>query len=226
MTYNDDNLPEGDLAFTLNRTDVDKFLHDLRQKIDRSYEEKYNIRYFLCGEYGDHFDRPHYHCVLFNFPMDISDPARYLEDIWRKGFVTVDQLTPQRAKYVAKYVCKVRSEKYEGCEKPFAMMSTKPGLGYKLLQDTKIVSWHKRTLNFTMYDDQGTPYAMPKFYRDRIFSFKARKHRSEMFSFAEYSSQILDIGKLGLERWYSDSVRNTRNLEQLFYKRIDEKLLR
>lgn len=60
LTYNDENLPS-DLS--LSKPDILKFIKNMRYHYG-------SIRYFLCGEYGDRFDRPHYHLCLFNFAFD------------------------------------------------------------------------------------------------------------------------------------------------------------
>lgn len=228
LTYSDEHLPHGHNSFTLVKSDPLRFVKNLRQKLSREYGITEEIRYFLCGEYGDRFNRPHYHIVLFGLPLVISDPQRYLESIWNKGFLTIDELTPQRAKYVAKYVCKVRRRNDDGCsyQPPFALMSRMPAIGYSLLEQKEILNWHRRSKNFCMYDDQGTPYAMPKYYRDAIFSDKTRRQRNDMFQYSEYASTMLEINKHGLERWYHDSKVFVENTDRLFWKRIDDKLLK
>ena len=76
------------------------------------------IRFFMCGEYGDRFSRPHYHACIFNF--DFTD--KYLwkltpsgerlyrspsfEELWPYGHSSVGCVTFESAAYVARYVTK------------------------------------------------------------------------------------------------------------------------
>lgn len=55
LTYKE--TPKGG---TLKKTHLQKFFKRLRKSI---YPKK--ISYYACGEYGDKFDRPHYHAVIF-----------------------------------------------------------------------------------------------------------------------------------------------------------------
>ncbi len=91
------------------------------------------VRYFMCGEYGytcehmvdlERFNcfmcnvgRPHYHAILFGvtFPDLVAYgtsqgeskyTSKFLEDIWRYGFVDVGEANYETAAYVARYVLK------------------------------------------------------------------------------------------------------------------------
>ena len=60
LTYDDANLPtNGSLYYP----DFQKFVRSLR-------DAGYIFRYYMAGEYGSNFDRPHYHSILFgmHFP--------------------------------------------------------------------------------------------------------------------------------------------------------------
>lgn len=107
LTY-DEAPPGGSLV----RQDFVKFMKRLRKEFgDRQ------IRYYMCGEYGEKYDRPHYHAIVFNlqfrdlqsFSVSESGELFYsetLERIWGKGFCTVGKLTFESARYCAGYVCK------------------------------------------------------------------------------------------------------------------------
>ena len=72
LTYAD--MPSGR---SLHKDHLQKFWKRLRKAIHPT-----KIRYFACGEYGDGFDRPHYHAIIFGYDFGISD----------------QQLTPQLGK--------------------------------------------------------------------------------------------------------------------------------
>lgn len=113
------------------------------------------IRFFLCAEYGSHTERPHYHAILFGVSRQelqslcdtlivsgvehscFDDGARvYLlenssyvfNSLWPFGWMRIDSYTEGRASYVAGYVLK-KSPRPDGKNKPFRLMSRRPGLG-------------------------------------------------------------------------------------------------
>lgn len=76
-----------------------------------------DIRFYHCGEYGEKFQRPHYHACLFNF--DFPDRKLYktnndqnyytseiLGALWPYGFSIVGDVTFESAAYVARYIMK------------------------------------------------------------------------------------------------------------------------
>lgn len=83
------------------------------------------VRFFACGEYGEKFNRPHYHACLFglDFPDkrqhktnkngDILYTSKILEKIWSDpkthsplGHCLIGAVTMQSAAYVARYILK------------------------------------------------------------------------------------------------------------------------
>lgn len=72
------------------------------------------IKYFMCGEYGENFGRPHYHALVFGVdfpdkkilkhkPMLLWTSAE-LEKLWPYGFSSIGSVTYESAQYVAGYV--------------------------------------------------------------------------------------------------------------------------
>ena len=61
LTYNDDNLPQ-DLS--LHKEDFVKFMKRLRKNTGEK------IRFYMAGEYGSLYQRPHYHACLFGYRPD------------------------------------------------------------------------------------------------------------------------------------------------------------
>lgn len=152
LTYNDVNLPyDGGL----NHRHFQLFMKRLRKKIQPN-----KVRYYMCGEYGDKNQRPHYHAILFgwqpedleffqkNYQGDVLYKSQELEDIWQKGFVTVGDVTYQSAAYCARYVMKKITGDKADVEKTYQRvkadtgevftvspeynaMSRRPGLGKK-----------------------------------------------------------------------------------------------
>lgn len=154
LTYDDQNLPwDG----SLNPKHFQDFMKRLRFK----YRPQ-NIRFFHCGEYGEQYQRPHYHALLFNhdfedkqlwterdgIPTYISEE---LENLWPFGFSTVGRITWESAAYCARYVTKKftgkdAQEKYwrilatdieVQLQPEYATMSLKPGIGQTWFTDFK-----------------------------------------------------------------------------------------
>lgn len=123
LTYSQDFLPDPPQLVTKHLQD---FMKRLRWKL-----LPMKIRFFACGEYGSRSLRPHYHGVLFGVPCSLQIEKIILE-AWGMGHIQVAPLSPARAAYVAKYVCKEVSGDDPipaGWQKEFARMSNKPGIG-------------------------------------------------------------------------------------------------
>ena len=113
LTYNPENLPPD---CGLVKKDFTKFMKKLRHHVKKTSDKK--IKFFMCGEYGDKSNRPHYHAVIFNHNFDdwvylYDSPAGNplytspsLEKIWGQGFVNVGTVCFESAAYVARYILK------------------------------------------------------------------------------------------------------------------------
>lgn len=151
FTYNDENLPKSsnNLPTLLNIKDFSSFLKRMRSYIDYHYPGYYNpendvcFRFFGCGEYGV-LGRPHYHFIFFNLPIrkdlkpffitELGDQiyrSSVLENIWKKGYVTVAKVSANDVAYVARYTLKKQGESFNniGVVSPWANMSRNPGIG-------------------------------------------------------------------------------------------------
>jgi len=146
LTYNKEHLPpDGNLDYT----HFQNFMKYLRKE----YGE--NIRFFMCGEYGEQFSRPHYHACIFNH--DFEDKKHWktrrgnkiyrsdsLERLWKKGFSEIGTISMQSAAYTARYILKkitgeAAEKHYEKINlqtgeitqrvPEFAKMSLRPGIG-------------------------------------------------------------------------------------------------
>lgn len=116
LTYNEEHLPDRN---ELKYSDFQLFMKRLRKKFASR-----KIRFFMCGEYGETFRRPHFHACLFNCRFDDmvlfkrtkagSDiyTSEILNSLWTDsrgnsiGYATVGELNFNSAGYVARYVMK------------------------------------------------------------------------------------------------------------------------
>lgn len=139
LTYDDAHLPigGGDRS-TLVKRDYQLFMKRLRKAYPTNA-----IRFFAVGEYGEVNQRAHFHALLFNhhfpderlwkpskrFPLYLS---QHLQELWGHGFTSVGSVSFQSAAYVARYVIKKLTGKrsdYLDRERPFVLMSRRPGIG-------------------------------------------------------------------------------------------------
>lgn len=133
LTYRPDTCPRW-----VSKGHIRTFIRQLRKILSPKNE----IKYFACGEYGEANGRPHYHVIIFGwFPGDaVLKPdvksksgyevyeSKFLNELWNKGFVDVNNFSQDTAFYVAGYVNK-KTGNYDG----FLMMSN--GIGYQYMID-------------------------------------------------------------------------------------------
>lgn len=114
-----------------------------------------NVRFYMCGEYGEKLKRPHYHYLLFGYNFADREyshtspsgeklyTSKLLDDIWQHGRAWIGDVTYESCAYVAAYVMKkingtladthyLRTDEH-GCdfwlEPEFNEMSRRPGIG-------------------------------------------------------------------------------------------------
>lgn len=140
LTYDDDHISfDGSLV----PRDMTLFIKRLRKSL-----KDIKIRYFYCGEYGKKLSRPHYHIIIFGWiPKDLDKffvkknhqvyISNFVSKIWKNGFVTVEDLNINSARYCAKYLQKLQIPKDFNLIKPFTRMSNRPGISFGFF-DSKI----------------------------------------------------------------------------------------
>lgn len=167
LTYDDAHLRP------LNRKDPLKFIKSLRNS-------GFKVRYFGCGERGEHNLRPHYHIVVFGYlPTDLKYDgdsesgqalyySKFCEDLWAKGRVVVQIFSPEVAGYVAGYT----SKKF-GDTDSFQFQSTKPGIGHNYLvkHKDKILKYGQLYGDFGVSKSSSIPRYFKKILENHGYSF-------------------------------------------------------
>lgn len=116
LTYDDLHYP-GELC----KRDTQLFWKRLRHKV--------KCRFFLCGEYGDRFQRGHYHAVCFlDSYISQEEFEAAARAAWGNGFIQCRLANREAFRYVAKYTVKAVGNIPEGKTPPFALMSRRPGI--------------------------------------------------------------------------------------------------
>lgn len=185
LTYDDEHLPYGG---TLVPRDCVLFLKRLRFA-----NRHQRISYFLCGEYGETTQRPHYHALIFG--LDFFDGKNYgapkddgtylrtspaLDALWRMGETKVGSLTPESAGYVSRYAMKkitgdLAARHYEYIDPEtgeilqrvpeFARMSRNPAIGKRWFQQFK----HDIYPDDTVIYAGGRKAKVPAYY-DKLYA--------------------------------------------------------
>lgn len=174
------------LSPSLEYRDFQLFMKRLRKLAAR------RVRFYMCGEYGEEFGRPHFHACIFGYSFpdqtlwrkaqsgsDALFRSRLLERAWPHGFASVGTLNFRSAGYVARYVMKkvlgdgasshykrvfLETGEIVDCVPEFNHMSLKPGIG---------AGWLSR-FRRDVYPDgmvvvNGKKVRPPKYY-DRCFA--------------------------------------------------------
>lgn len=112
---------------TLIRKDLSDWLKRLRITYQRRNENSLPLRFFACGEYGNETQRPHYHAILFGYrgcaytrsrysdgrTIDCCSSCDLIRDTWGHGIVECQQLAAPHLRYVAGYITKKMTSKYD-----------------------------------------------------------------------------------------------------------------
>lgn len=164
LTYDDKKLPPD---YSCTEGLVYKHFQDFMKRFRKTHnghspwvneqgETTYPIRFYMAGEYGENFGRPHFHACIFNFDFDdreffkkspSGEPiyiSKKLKELWPFGFSSVGSFDYKSAAYVARYVMKkitgdAADMHYETFDPEtgqvfwrtpeFNKMSLKPGIG-------------------------------------------------------------------------------------------------
>ena len=200
LTYDDHNLPEDG---SLDPNDHTEFVNKLRTRLWRK-KGKPNFRYYMCGEYGEQLQRPHFHYLIFGY--DFPDKYHFktfrgqkyyrspeLEKIWTYGHALIGHVTVESAAYTARYVMKKQTgdqaaqhyvnEDGVVLHPEFSRMSLKPGIGSE---------WFAKYGVSDVYDSgdfiviNGKRYSTPRYYDkllekldvEKLFDVKSDRMRS------------------------------------------------
>ena len=204
LTYNNDNVP---IDVGLNYSHFQLFMKRLRKRFPND-----TIRFYMCGEYGENYGRPHYHACLFgfNFPDRVLHSrtgsgffiytSRILESLWSYGFSSVADFSFESAAYVARYVMKkitgqAAKRHYEVLDEmtgeiynrspEFCRMSLKPGIGagwWDKFGQSDVVPRDKVVIN-------GVEATVPRYYdkllrRDNLLQYDDAKTRRALDNYS------------------------------------------
>lgn len=204
LTYNNDNVPQleddfGLPVLTLDKTDLQLFFKRLRKRFKGK-----EIRYYAAGEYGSNTFRPHYHAIIFGLCLE-DFPDRVLigknelgqlhyssplfESIWSNGFVVLSDVSWKTCAYVSRYVQKKVFAGTQvitdvlGAEPEFSVMSRRPGIGAKYLED------HPDLFDYSMLYPKGKPEGVriPKYFMKKLSLIDEERYANIMSEKRKFS---------------------------------------
>jgi len=163
LTYNNENNP-----VILLKSDIQKFIKRIRKK--------HEIRYLICGEYGEITDRPHFHGIIYGLPNN-EETALLIQNKWRKGYTSIGSATVASIHYICKYVMK--SHIYEpgehtGHRQNCYLISKNPIFGEKYIRD--YAQWHKENPEITTASFQGYTICLPYNFRQKLCIKSKKQH--------------------------------------------------
>jgi len=181
LTYRDEALPADR---SLSVRDHQLFMKRLRKRTGKG------IRFFMCGEYGSEFGRPHYHYLFFN--RDFFDKkylkksksgedlytSKFLEELWPHGFNVIGAVTLESCAYVARYIMEkitgdMADEHYQFVSADgvvsqrlpeFTCSSRRPGIASEWYE--RFGRHSHRSGDFAVMD--GKKVKMPRFYDSKF----------------------------------------------------------
>lgn len=201
LTYDNDHVPISSNGFmTLDKarkidgvyinSHTQRFFKALRHTNYNGYQ----IKYYMCGEYGTDSLRPHYHVILFNCPLDLligrdlaiqvaygnivlDGKQEFNCDYWPCGHITVGAVELGSIAYCLKYVCKdstVGKHERDDRVREYSLMSKRIGDNY-LSDDIKEYHLDDIFNRLYLYTEEGYKVAMPRYYKEKIYSDWQRK---------------------------------------------------
>lgn len=69
----------------------------------RKYVKKIQIKYYVCGEYGDCIERLYYYVIVFNLFKLFN---KYVEKVWKYGYIYIGTVIEVSIMYIIKYMLK------------------------------------------------------------------------------------------------------------------------
>jgi hypothetical protein len=231
LTYDNEHLPKDE---GLNHKHFQDFIKRYRDYLN--YRSLGKITYYMCGEYGENFGRPHYHALIFGHRFHDLEQfgknlwnSKTLEKLWGKGFTSVGNVTLNSAAYVSRYIMKKMTgdkakahyrkayvEESTGeitetfkVQPEYNRMSCRPAIGKE---------WYEKFKNDV--DDQkvhinGKEYQVPKYYLQRLKAEDPARYEEVMTSRSEHArtNQRTPEQMNALANKYNHQYRNNRSLK-------------
>lgn len=221
LTYSDENLTYG-LDPSLNKREIQLFLKRLRKKLKSDGHKPF--RYYIVGEYGSKYGRPHYHGIFFNLPYcrkvtsEEVKLRRLFMDAWQMGNVDIGDVNDASIHYTTKYIVGKSENQEVGRSPTWSIMSLRPAIGHNYLN--RGYEYHKKTKQF-FTKTGGFTQNLPRYYRDKIFNLSEKientdrqiaqkdKKNNEVDNELQQQGENLALYKLEKRKQFLDKVKRS-----------------
>ena len=171
----------------------------------------FRSKYYACAEYGELYQRPHYHAIIFN----VHNPE-FIAKAWRYGNVDV-QIRPKSGAfaYTAKYINKdkiIPVDESDDRVPEFSRMSKGIGESY-ITSDSR--RFHKENLLENCYVSTGTEHKqpMPRYYKRKIYT---HAELQELAEYAEYLAETEYFDQIDLHNSGKSNMFHTELMKKLY----------
>lgn len=180
LTYDDEHL----LSDSLIKSDIQKFFRRLRKRLKPK-----KIKCLYCGEYGDKFNRPHYHAIIFGHDFGLSESKH----LTRHGGVL--------KKFLDSF-----GEKDENLQKKIELMKS-TDFGNIYMSEELASLWKK---GFTSVAEMSfhTANYVAKYITKKVSGDKAIEHYQGRIPDFGGMSRREGIGLKWIEKYYPEVVQN------------------
>lgn len=221
---------------TLVRGDFSRFMKRLREAAKRLYGID-NIRFYAAGEYGDCNERPHYHCLIYNFDFpdkqylatekgNVYYTSKLLEEAWGYGFVYISDFSINTANYVSRYVTKkingqLKDAWYQGKEPEYQVCSNRPGIGRKWFEKYKNDVFPTDEVVYSTKQGKKVKIKPPKYY-DKLYD----KFCPDEFEEVKKRRELYISSMSNKEKWIEENSRPRLDVKEECMRLRVKKLIR
>lgn len=217
LTYASEHLPENE---SLCYDHFQRFMKRLRKRV------RLPVRFYMCGEYGENFGRPHYHACIFGYGFPDRKPlmrtksgdtlftSELLNQLWPYGISSIGDVNFQSAAYVARYIMKkitgdaafahynkVDEDGVVTSRVPeFTRMSLKPGIGAGWFD-----KYHSDVFPHDHVIVKGKQVSVPRYYTDKVAKASRRKDY-------EHAAGVATKSVIELDEYDLDEIQYARLL--------------
>lgn len=174
LTFEDEYLPLNGVS----KREAQLFLKSFRKELSKL---GITLRYYLIGDYGEQYHRPHYHFIAF-FSRKISEKSivNLCSKAWHKGNVVVGTVNIASIRYVTNYILHKKQVELD-LNDTFSLMSRRPALGSNYLTKDMVEYLNREDGNFEVYQN-GRKQLLPRYYRDKAIKEELRlARRAKMY---------------------------------------------
>jgi len=173
LTYDNEHVPISKNGYmTLCKKDFQLFMKRLRKSYPKTHGK---ISYYACGEYGETYERPHFHAIVFNAHTDNIQRA------WQLGQCHFGQVSGDSIAYTTKYMHKGKIiPKHQNDDRvpEFQLFSQRLGISYL---SPATIKYHQDDITrLYVTFPGGQKAALPRYFRDKIYSDLQRKIQADL----------------------------------------------